>query len=1208
MYRAALILVALAQLPVSPDAAPVRVTGVVLDIKDLGTGRPLANTDIWLSEGVAPDLGRRAGMELWWTNLTRPIEGASVVLVHTQSDSSGSFALDVPPDVVARRSPTPLAIWAVASGPERRLTVRRLPPILLADDAPVRLQIGSVDRAEITVLGPDRKPVAGAKVTPTHASEIPIPEPLGRSLAAITDTAGRAVLAGLSPADLDEVHVEAIGFGKQIIQIQRSAKPDSNVQEPPNLGATLSLAPAGRLKGRLVVPGDETLRGVTIHATTKVGGYDGSGKAGLAEVSCDPHGRFEIAALAEGALKLALDFDRQEGSPWRGEASTRAVISPGNTTEITVPLRQTLKVQGLIREKGTKRPIAGVKVALNGQFGGDHFAVTDAAGNFQGRIVRELNQPFGWSIRIPTPFYYPTDEAEAPQGMPRRGTDELVLPPTDLPRGVDVHGTVAGENNTGVAGALVEAVWTSADGMAQAALARSDHSGSFAFHGVDPLAELKMFAWDAFASTAGVITTRVADARAKPVALTLSPRSSAPLGGRVIDSAGRGLAGASVRIWRDVQNKEGRAIVIDPIANEDGTFLHQTDSEGRYRTSRRVPLRGIYYAEATVPEHLSARSTQITLSGQARDLPDLSLRRVAAIDGRVVDSQGKPVSGALVRQSGDGPLPTRTLSDELGRFRLPGVLAGPIIVFAEKEGFRFGFQPAGDALKPVVVVLGRTGEPPAVSYRTLPPPLPVDEEKAMARQLIERLAQRVFKNGKDEDKFAFLRDTAAIDPFAALERLSTVKFSEPDYADFLRVTVLGAVARQSLDEATALLESTPDARARAIGYVGICESVRDLAPDRARELIAQAAVNARNMKTGGERTRCYARIADHWVDLGEKERARVLLDEALELGKNEAKANSGRSFTLAAVAETLARLDLPAGLKLLDDLARDVRKNDSRDRTYVFDRFLGRIAYKLAAQSPADAEMVLKRMPPDRSTDRAVIPVCTKMAPKDLARARRIADTRVSPDLQSYRPYALGLMAQAIAAKDKPASIRLLNDAYADLAQLAATGQRDAHSDLSKVGAGLLPVVEELEPERLGEFLGRTLALRPPRGDQTELTEAGIGETTAALAMVVARYDRKLAALLLDRELQKTGTYQGLFGSDFVTWRVLAAQALIDPKNAVELVQAIPDDPGTGTGPQDPKNQATIQIAKLLASHGADRWEHVLENFLYLWTPAQRFE
>ncbi len=350
----------------------------------------------------------------------------------------------------------------------------------------------------------------------------------------------------------------------------------------------------------------------------------------------------------------------------------------------------------------------------------------------------------------------------------------------------------------------------------------------------------------------------------------------------------------------------------------------------------------------------------------------------------------------------------------------------------------------------------------------------------------------------------------------------------------------------------------------------------------------------------------FATIADHWLDLGENARARALLEEALALGKNTTKGIKGGGFNVGIVAVTLTRLDLPAGLKLLDELARDIRQNETRDRSYVFDRFHGQIAYKLAAQSPADAEQVLERIPLIAAGDPYVVAVCAKMAPKDLSRARRIAETRISADSLGLKGYALGLMAQALAGSDKPAAIRLLDEAYVSLEELAESGQRPIRPEIVEVAAGLLPIVEQVDPDRLSEFLGRTLALRPARGDQTILSEAGVAGTTAALATLVARYDRKLAAHLLEPELQKTGTYQGLFGSDYVTWRILAALALVDPRRAVERVEALPDDPGNGTDPDSTKNQARIHIANLLAHHGADRWRYVYESFVYLWTPDSR--
>ena len=61
------------------------------------------------------------------------------------------------------------------------------------------------------------------------------------------------------------------------------------------------------------------------------------------------------------------------------------------------------------------------------------------------------------------------------------------------------------------------------------------------------------------------------------------------------------------------------------------------------------------------------------------------------------------------------------------------------------------------------------------------------------------------------------------------------------------------------------------------------------------------------------------------------------------------------------------------------------------------------------------------------------VAVCSKMAPIDMARARRIVKRRISADAPAYGPYTLGLMAQALASSDKPTARRLIDDAYSAL-------------------------------------------------------------------------------------------------------------------------------------------------------------------------------
>src|SRR5262249_6835726 len=155
--------------------------------------------------------------------------------------------LDVPAEVVARRSPTPLVVWAASLGKDARLAWHHLPRIVLADDPPVRIELKPPVHTRITMLGPDQKPGAAARVLPIPAGELPIPEPMGQVLAATSDARGLFVIPGLAPAALGGVRIVAPGFGTQTLEI-----PGSRIPAPSDGIIAVALAPVGRVMGRVV--------------------------------------------------------------------------------------------------------------------------------------------------------------------------------------------------------------------------------------------------------------------------------------------------------------------------------------------------------------------------------------------------------------------------------------------------------------------------------------------------------------------------------------------------------------------------------------------------------------------------------------------------------------------------------------------------------------------------------------------------------------------------------------------------------------------------------------------------------------------------------------------------------------------------------------------------------------------------------------------
>src|ERR1700728_2360537 len=129
------------------DAKPVPVTGVVVG----SSGQPVSGADVWIVDALTADEDRRFGMELIWSSRTKASEGTIPVVVHGRTDSAGRFTLELSSEIIARRVPPVLAVWAATSGPTSRTTCRLLPRIILADDPPLRLELGEPVRTRIIV-------------------------------------------------------------------------------------------------------------------------------------------------------------------------------------------------------------------------------------------------------------------------------------------------------------------------------------------------------------------------------------------------------------------------------------------------------------------------------------------------------------------------------------------------------------------------------------------------------------------------------------------------------------------------------------------------------------------------------------------------------------------------------------------------------------------------------------------------------------------------------------------------------------------------------------------------------------------------------------------------------------------------------------------------------------------------------------------------
>ena len=166
---------------------------------------------------------------------------------------------------------------------------------------------------------------------------------------------------------------------------------------------------------------------------------------------------------------------------------------------------------------------------------------------------------------------------------------------------------------------------------------------------------------------------------------TSSPQSEAhaEIRGRVTDSAtGAPVAGALVHVRR---------------SGSDDAVMARTDGNGRYALTELRPgayhggveagvFRGTYLGE--VLRDAAGRMELALKAGQVLDAVDVRLRRAAAINVRVVDEHGLPLSGLrvgarLVDTGRDAGIGWHRTTDDRGRLRLYGLVPGRYVVCAD---------------------------------------------------------------------------------------------------------------------------------------------------------------------------------------------------------------------------------------------------------------------------------------------------------------------------------------------------------------------------------------------------------------------------------------------------------------------------------------------------------------------------------------------
>jgi hypothetical protein len=538
------------------------------------------------------------------------------VRAETPTGDGGKFQLDISPvDIPWAGFVGTGTLWAYKPGSlVAFVPVYRgaLPPGL-----PQRLVLGPPTRAPVEVLGPDGKAVHGAKVEPRALAQdrASVPDRLASLIGAetVTDFRGRAVMTAFFPDEITAIRVTAAGYGHQEFTFGPERFNDET--------KVVRLRAVGGLKGR-VVGKQDAARHCRLHVTSFSPPDDPLPRTYTRTISTDENGRFELSEIAVGSHSIAtvprFDFG------WWARPRGLLEVLPGKTTHVELILKPAVRVRGIVREKGTQKPIAGVQVAV--AIAETGAMTTGQDGTYEGYVPPGAT--FMTARYIPAayarPFY------SFPQVNIPEDAVEFVLPPFELSKAGEVAGLVVDENSRPTAGAEVEASWMMEERrrrtLPQDLVVRSGPDGRFVFQGIHVDAEVSL--------SARYHGLRAREPRPAPIgsATTLRLRSadSVAMEGRILDGSGRALPGASVHLrYRRRATQIGQADEEGLVLFERG-FVLVTDVQGRYRTPEELELDREYTAYAHAEGyHFNRTGWTTCLTGS---FPALKLQAIAASD------------------------------------------------------------------------------------------------------------------------------------------------------------------------------------------------------------------------------------------------------------------------------------------------------------------------------------------------------------------------------------------------------------------------------------------------------------------------------------------------------------------------------------------------------------------------------------------------
>ncbi|MDR3621780.1 MAG: hypothetical protein P4L85_20675 [Paludisphaera borealis] len=1112
-----------------------------------GRRRPVAGATVWLGDTIAT----RKGPD---------------VLATAETDENGRFRLERAADLVGRGRSWSPTLWAYKPG--ARLAHLEFKGDLPAADESVRLVLGPPASTSIRVLNPDGKPAKGATVRLVYLN-LKAPRPpdnLCDRLAATTDADGRATIDGVAPADVMWLDVTAEGQLVQYLPID----PDDG---------TVTLHPLGRLKVRIVADDPKVLKGWAIKAAphSTEPGDRGPYTIHWHRETTGDDGRIDFPPLAAGWVTWTVT--PPDGSSYLVAKEPRAIIRAGETAEVEIAVIKGVRIEGVVKEEAGGGPVAGVKVDVSPLQSGSGVVrelETDAQGRFSALVTPGMTRFSFSSLGTSSKDHYlPPGVQNWVDFEVKQGEERHEFTPPPLRKAALVRGRVIDEAGAPVPWVAVAGAWSgeqNGSNWTGTVQTETDARGEFVLGGVAPNIRLAVTATSGWVAVSDLTVVPKAG-EGEPITVRLRKRPTLALSGRVLGPDGRPLADARIRV---VIRPPGQPFGQGGGIAFDGTEEVRTGPDGRYKTPAQLPVKHEYRVEAQAPGCEPSMSRW--LAEQEVGVSDLALRKsIGAREaaGWVVDSAGKPVVGAEVFQSGDGPRRTQGVTDADGRFRVAKVPDAPAFLFVAKEGHRFLGRRIEPGARAIEFVLHRLDEPPAARLGSAGSPVARDEERAIARDLIAQARKAAHDEGPP-DRGGTVDATALVDPDRMIEMIENQVVAV--YPEVLAALALG---RSEGDPRKVLetLDAIDQPLTASLGALNLFDRLGTSARLAfRRDLLERAEKQARKIEEPSPAVSLLARIADRRLDLGDVDRGSALVREVQAL----AEKNRGPNFPDPSndLAPALARVDSAAALKLLEGPAK---------HPYDLDRLRVEIAKRIAATDPAEARRILG-MIQENTRWSARHAICSRMAAKDLPAARALAAEAGDSMLAAVLP---AFAARALADSDPHAARELLFESVEKLGKLDQI--QAAQPAPAVVLARLVPLAVRLDPDRAPSCLWLALSRRPPlpAREWAPMMPDGLQRyvSLAELAALTARYDRAAAEVVFAPVAARLAVLDdepwGLANEGPAIFRAAGA---FDARAARALLDTLPEDPPPSDGRQTgfpnfrhhSKAEARVALAEVL--------------------------